>query len=185
MQGLSEHSNFLYFKSHRSLVITNKQSGKIEYDFTKLDNLNELYINECYLKHIHAYRHIALIDVDELVMPKQVERFSETGTLVDFVAESKSTPKLGDSVVFDNLKCDKRVQMDQFLPQLISKFDEKTKGSHANSLYFKQGHFLFNELIAEVFNSLENELAKRPAFDLKSKVTWCLSSLFSRMNIFL
>jgi hypothetical protein len=164
MQGLLEHSNFMYLKNYRSLVRTDEQSGKSVYDVTKLETLGELYYNECYLKHIQSYRHIAVSDVDELVMPKQIERLGDTDTLVDFVVELKRTP----SRLFDDLECDKSVRMNQFLPELLAKLDDRTKDDHAKSLYFKQGYFLFNELIAEVFNSLENELAKQPAVDLKS-----------------
>jgi hypothetical protein len=68
--NLQSNPNFIkhkYISDARSMM---KFGRTDEFDVTKLDVVNQIMLNECYLDHVDKYKFIAVMDIDEVIFPK-------------------------------------------------------------------------------------------------------------------
>jgi hypothetical protein len=163
MQHLAKFGKYLYLKNYRSLVVTDTETNRLVYDVTKIETIGELYYNECYLRNIDKFRHIAVNDVDELVIPKRIEKFADIEKFIDYISSSQ----VNNSILAE-FSCKENLTIGDYLPDLLAKIDNNKKASHEKSIYFRQGHYIFNEIVEELFKELDAEFTKQSSLKPKA-----------------
>lgn len=121
-------SNDKYFNSYTNLTF-NK-----EYFVYKFELINQLILNECYMNNMERYEHIAVIDIDEAILPKQ-----KLSKLVNLEIEASCAAYNIGSYLTDLYK----------------------NGAKQNvSLYFRQAFYLPDAIMAQAVVQLDQLVGK-------------------------
>jgi hypothetical protein len=104
------------------------------FDVLKVEVINQLILNECYLNNIDKYKYITVIDNDETILPKTIENpFSST----------------------QNQQCDYK------LSNYLNELTKVKENSNMKSFYFGQAIFLDNLQIKSLMNSIKYLLSNK------------------------
>jgi hypothetical protein len=151
-------ANQMYLKSFRDLLLLENGAYNIS-KYIKYDVINVLIYNECYMNNIDKYRHIALTDTDEIVLPKQIRNFSTFESVRDLISNIDFENIERQNNPFGTVKCDKNVNISVFLENdLITRLNATGNIDHEISLNFKHGSYIFNDIVDELFTLLKVKL---------------------------
>ncbi len=140
-----------YFKTNLDLV---QKRSKLYYEYM-FDVINQVVLNECYLKHRDVYKHIALLDIDEAIIPKKINQFFSLEGTKKYMFEMNEP-----DAVMDHIKCKRYeyVSNGSDIDSYISTLMTKQKITKPKSLYFSHGIYLDDMLMKMFFASLEQQL---------------------------
>lgn len=152
---ISNNSSGSYVNhSYLSQVTELKYRDKFESGL--LSTFDTLILNECYLDNYEKYKYIAVIDNDELIMPRdkgQIDDFISLSTIncsedkACFDEKIKSKFKSGCT---NQLGSSYKKNMDDFILSL-----KKNKSFNEGSLYFKMGFYLDDFIISQTIEKFE------------------------------
>jgi hypothetical protein len=144
-----------------------------KFDVTKMDTINQLILNECYLEHVDKYRYISSIDTDEVVIPKLVPHLINLDQEFAFMSKSDfENPEL------EMVKCDRFKTATEEKKQKFELFLDSVKEAtriigQSTSYFVNQGYFLENEFMSHLFDSFERTLnSSVSSSSLKFNVTY-------------
>ena len=158
MQGVNGRK---YFDSNLNL----KDPKNGEYNARKFEIVNQLVLNECYLKNFDKYKYVAAFDIDETVLPKKTKLFTiqkETDHVVpigDIFDPRFITAKL----IFDNVQCNRYENMSKnsnsndlelFLNEVSDMLEHNR--TEPESFYFTHAFYLRNDLVSAIFQAFFN-----------------------------
>jgi hypothetical protein len=159
LQGINGRQYF-----HSNLNLKDPSNGN--YNVYKYDIINQLVLNECYLANFDKYKHIAVLDVDEVIFPKKTRLFTFQDEMAHIIrlGSIHNTKLIQKEQIFDKVQCDRyqnesksaaglsKNDLESYLNELNSvslKYSSKPK-----SLYFGQAFFLHNDLVQSIFRSI-------------------------------
>jgi hypothetical protein len=179
----------LYYKSPFFLVDRNEQ---FQYHINKWDIVNQLVLNECYLENVDKFNFVAVIDIDETVIPKK-QRLTNLRDTQYYIANQPSNaviqlngkndnPNDSRSYRFEDIACDERARklnrtdFDYYIRNLIKEKEVKT----SKSMYFENAYYFPDDFMVTLFNSFSRVLSKINASDsLNANVKIELSAIDS------
>jgi hypothetical protein len=135
----------IYYDSFSSL----KTSKTGTLSLRRVEVVNLIAYNECYLDHVDEFKYIAVIDIDETILPRQLENFVTLPQVSNYLMNQ--TLNLNQSYPV----C---VQGENLVENFINNLVLEHRLKPAKSMHSKFGFYLENDLIEKTFESLKNVL---------------------------
>ena len=173
LQDMSDSKPF-YFTAFSSLE--EHANGLVSMDIYKIEVINQLVVNECYLRHVDKYKYIAVLDNDETIVPKKIAMLS-THDVERYLVQHTRNLTLDSDVaalkkaVFDDIKCDRYDDKQNKTPSrrrrrrsssnsdaLLAYVDELKRTlslGEKRTVYFGQTFFVPNEFLIELSKALD------------------------------
>jgi hypothetical protein len=142
LQSNSKYINFTYLKRFSSLEYGDTGT----YDVTKMELINRLVLNECYLEHIDEYKYIAVFDTDEIILPRKTSEFFTLSDQKEFINISKQPPIQSDCYRYKS-----KSVFEDYLNEIIRFTSVKDPRL---PFYFKQAYFVDIQLVEQLFDQL-------------------------------
>ena len=122
-----------------------------------------LSINECYYDNLDKYNHVAVMDIDELIIPRVLDSsFPTLKTLGLKISPLETQMTLNKSIFDHAFQCSHN-----HMPNIASYVNKLKKRKNLNAktaLYFKMGVYLKHSVVNQILDGLEQALWKSPAF---------------------
>jgi hypothetical protein len=142
-----------YFKSNLDLV---QKRSKLYNDYM-FDVVNQLVLNECYLKHRDVYKYIALLDIDEAIVPKKANEFFSLDEANKYIFQLNEP-----DIAIEQIRCKRYEHVanknESEIESYINTLMTKQNITKSMNLFFSQGIYLDNLLMKMFFSSLELQL---------------------------
>ncbi len=133
------------------------------FDVVKMDVVNQLILNECYLQNMHKYKYISVFDIDELVITKQLPELATLAEVFNFTIKNSQ-----DSHGISSLECKQedlsqkgQVRFDSYLEQVknMSKQLREPSSYFVNQAYYLEMSFM-DHVFQELAQFLKNHTSK-------------------------
>ena len=160
LQKNKETENFKYLKHFSSL-----KSG-MNYAVLKFELILQVYTNECYLNNIDKYRYVAVIDNDELVLPRKTKNFFKLNEVNDYISNLSWLDKSSQAkknAVFSDIKCNryqinKVIQNKQEIESYLNEISNLAELKRPLTIYSHMAFYIYNSLVEKIFLELEKTL---------------------------
>lgn len=153
--NLTQNSNKpKYFKYFNELI-----DDKGDFDVYKVEVINQLIINECYLDNIDKYKYITVIDNDETIIPK-LTKFIDLNEVMGFLNEIRNKQDINILKIdlIDEIKCNRyenSSSMNNSLENYLKEINTKMNNGKTKTYYFGQGFFFKNNFAIQLMKALE------------------------------
>jgi hypothetical protein len=144
-----------YFRNYSELK---GKGGSFSYKYSGV--FQNLRINECYLDNVDKYEYIAVIDIDELIVPRN--KFS-IKNYFDFITNFN----FDSCSLLNPLNCLNKKLKDALELELEYQITHKALPEYANKLYpketlhFSNGYYLKYETLDQIISHLDNHINNR------------------------
>jgi hypothetical protein len=140
-----------YLKYFNQIV---DEKGTLE--ILSIEVVNQLIVNECYLNNFDKYKHIAVMDNDETVIPKMT-KFIDLNQVINFLNELTTKNEL-DLHRINEIKCDRyqnSSKINLLLDSYLNELNTRMKYDKPKTYYFGQGFFFKNNFAIQLMKALE------------------------------
>lgn len=121
--------------------------------YTKLDLINGVLLNECYLENIDKYYLIKIVDTDEVIFPKSMGNFN---------IHSKSLKNQPNNDISYYLNTSSDLTGNKTLQKFIKTKIKNTNGYRDKTYLFPTQIYLKNKLIDKICSNLERLMSNSP-----------------------
>jgi hypothetical protein len=157
--------------SERKYITASMLKANGQFSSDSWDIFHHIFQNECYMQHMDAYRFVAILDMDEVVIPKMTRPvFTHNDHVAHFasLATNRTDFSVAKAV---NLQCDRYDQptvinkstsggsiMDFYLRDIINASNSSI--SVPQPLHFTHGYPIGDYLAIQLFDGLEKAVKK-------------------------
>jgi hypothetical protein len=127
------------------------------------DLFNVMMTNECFLNNTDKYKHVSVIDNDEIVMPRVNRRLLHTADNFNFISKLTfdQENRTQDDLSELEMTCDSANRSDAIDAYLGSFKTQKP----ANTFYFHMGFYLRDKQVKQIIEAFEGYLLFNGSFD--------------------
>lgn len=135
-----------------------RYNGVFNYYVT--DIFNTILTNECYLKYSHKFKYVTVIDNDETIIPRLINKTFRSRDNFNFVTSLSGATNTYTHVkeYVDKLKCDKFQNKENNFVSYIEELAKINYLKNSKEFYFQQGYYLSNRLMNQILNIIESHL---------------------------
>ena len=160
LQKNKETESFRYLKRFSSL-----KNGK-NYAVLKFELILSVYTNECYLNNIDKYRYVAVIDNDELVLPRKTKNFFELNQVNDYIVNLNwvdKSSKAKKNAIFSDINCNryqtnKVFQNKKEIESYLNEISNFVEFKRPLTIHSYMAFYMYNSLVEKIFLELEKAL---------------------------
>lgn len=130
------------------------------FSYASTDIINVQVTNECYMRHAHSVKYVALLDNDETIIPRVSPQYFTIEDFNRFVTEKNFDQYDQVATELNKITCDRYdsqgEQMQAYLDELAAIYQYR----NFKAMFFQQAFYFKKEMIMDLFEMLEQKLNK-------------------------